>query len=59
MIFSFTYRDEFYITCEAESEEEARHRVINGIGEMEIENFGDLWNDYLELVEEYDNNQEV
>lgn len=59
MIFSFNYRNEFSISCEANNEEEARDRIVNGIGEMEIENLGGLWEEYLELDSEYDNYKEV
>ena len=59
MVFNFNYRDEFSISCEADNEEDARALVLNGVGEMKIENLGGLWDDYLELDDEYDNNQEV
>lgn len=59
MTFYFNYRNEFCITCEADNEEDARALILNGIGAINIVSLGGLWDDYLELDEEYDNYQEV
>jgi hypothetical protein len=59
MIFNFHYRNEFSISIEAENEEEARKSILSGIGKIEIENLGGLWEEYLELNDEYDNCQKV
>ncbi len=59
MIFNFNYRNEFSIRAEADNEEDARALVLNGFGEMKIENLGGLWDEYLELDGVYDNYEEV
>lgn len=54
MIFNFNYSNGFSISVEADNDEVARKSILNGVGKMEIENFGGLQEEYLELDYEYD-----
>lgn len=42
MIFNFNYSNGFSISVEADNDEVARKSILNGVGKMEIENFGGL-----------------